>query len=454
MDLQIIESIEKVMYSSNAGKSKRGMRALDSFMNSNDVRLKKEKVKAGTYGLRVIPLVFEFPFHPFELDNEDFNDKNTFKSEGSPSVVLEIIKIKMLEDEKLKEFYCKRGGLNPEEYKIVRGVWTEQDWRIFGKYRKLLHYSQLVNMVELSSFGKYGKKFASTAKYDDLGNVVEEDLAYRIHRLEIAFCFEKVNRISEEYDKSNKPEKDKKEAIKRVWKSMAVKEPYYLGSLRFLIIPTDSDYNFDKDAIKEINTDGVKVLKKYEVYGNGSRNIVTKLQEFLGKKTDVHPDYIAVGMGYPDTGSDNPLDIYNAKTYQPKFTKDEDITAFVTKFDEEYVKFRNDTEYFSEDVMLRSVREYKGFDDGKLYDAYRIDLGKKKELITKEIAKSHSNLLKEIGGEAFEYVTDGLLCDDLPEGDAKINIDDIPDDILKSDEHKKGFGLDEGDDNLNLDLED
>lgn len=411
-----LEEVKELMSDAAAGISETGMRDIDAFMRQGGKRLKKDGVVPGTIGKRIYALEMIFPFDPRDPKNPAFNRAHKFHAPLSPETTVIYLKGLMRKNEELHAFYAEKGGFeNPADYDVSEDKLTEQDWKVFGSYRTLLHYSELVCKSRMSGHGKYGRVFLSKCKFDEKGNPIEVDDAYQIAKLEVAIANQRIKEIKEEYksgSKAGKPEKDMNEEIKVVWKGVKMTAPYLAGTIRVLVIPLNEDSEIEKPD--EIEKNG---LASFEFYSGGAKQSIEKIMQVFGRKKDRNFNYIECDINYPscpDVEKDRePLESYQKKT--ENFDNPvERISDKIPKFDELYREFRDNQDIFCEEMMLNSVFNYRAIDSSVLLEMYKADLADRKEYIDDAAAKTYKDLIAKVDEALSDELMDKLIDSELP----------------------------------------
>lgn len=410
-----LKAVQELMKDASSGVSELGLRDIDGFLKQGGRRLKKDSLVPGTSGKRLYALAIRFPFNPLDPEDKKFNNKRKWESPVSPESTVIALKAEMRKNPVLHAFYADKGGMTAEQYDISSDEITEQDWRVFGSYRTLLHYSMRIAKSTMSGHGKFGRKFLSKCKYDEDNNIIEKDDAQLIHELEAAIAQQRIAEIKEEYTKGSKmgkPEKDMKEEIKSVWKGMKMTAPYFAGTIRCLVIPLNDDLEIDKpeDVVKN-------GLREYEFYSGGAKQSIEKILGYFGKKQDNNFNYIEVDISYPkcpDVDKEQePLESYQKRT--ENIVIQDRIATRIPAFNKMYVEYRDNQEYFNEQIMLDSVFEYHAIDSATLLEMYKSDLTDRKEYIDEAAAKQYKDLIARVDSSLSDEILDKLLNDELPQ---------------------------------------
>ena len=443
-----LSKLREYMEGKNAGKSELGMRNVNAFMKVDFTRLKKDKVVPGEASKKIYALQLSIPFDPLTGNTEVFNLDHPFNFPTSPTTAVIYLKQQMRENEGLKEMYAKLGGMTAEEYDVTEDKITEQDEKVFKKYRTVLHYNLPVQKFNMSGFGKYGRKGLSQTKFDKYGRPVEKDLGYQLYELEQALAFEEMAQIKKEYEpggsKFGKPEKQKKDDFKAVFNRMLVSNPYRAGTVRLLTFELDANDDIkDKDAVKSSTKDN---LGQYEKYGSGSKNELSILTELLNTSVDKEFDYLEADVSYPNV-TDVPEAERVLTAYQRKaFSKNpvNRIADIDEDFREKYREWRDNQDVFNEEVMMKSVWEYTPIDDNVLLEQYKSDLADKKDLITGAIASNFKGILAEIDEALSDELLDKMLDGEMIEGtsiEGKIEEYSKEIKVPEASEEKPGYGI-------------
>ena len=431
-----LTAVKELMKDATSGVSELGMRQIDNFLKQGGKRLKKDGLVPGSTGKRLYALAMRFPFNPMNPEDPRFNSKNKYESPMSPQTTVIALKNEMRNNATLHAFYAEKGGMTVEEYDVSKDEITEQDWKVFGSYRALLHYSMRIAKSTMSGHGKFGRKFLSKCRYDADGVMTEKDDAQLIHELEVAIANQRIKEIKDEYQtgsKVGKPEKDMQEEIKAVWKKVKMSAPYFAGTIRVVVIPLNDDYEIEKP--QDVLKDGIA---QYEFYSGGSKQAVEKLMGLLGKKSDRNFNYLEVDINYPKCPNvekeQEPLESYQKRT-ENAINPVNPVATTVAGFDAAYVEYRDNQDVFSEQVMLDSVFEYKAIDSATLLELYKADLEDKKEYIDEAAAKSYKDLISRVDSSISEELMDRMLNDELPQVVGTLE------DLAAPSEEDAGFGI-------------
>lgn len=431
-----LSAIQDLMKEASSGVSELGMRDIDGFLKQGGKRLKKDSLVPGTTGKRLYALAIRFPFNPLNPTDEKFNRNMKWESPVSPESTVLALKAEMRKNDAIHAFYADKGGMTKDEYDVSGDEITQQDWKVFGSYRTLLHYSMRIVKSTMSGHGKMGRKFLSKCKFDDDGLMVEKDDAQLIHELEVAIANQRISEIKEEYktgSKVGKPEKDMAEEIKLVWKGTKMTAPYFAGTIRCLVIPLDDEFSIEKP--EEVLKNG---LSQIEFYSGGSKQAVEKLTGYLGKKSDYNFNYLEVDISYPKCPNvdkdQEALESYQKRT-ENAINPLNRVSTTIAGFDAAYREFRDNTDIFCEKIMLDSVFEYHAIDSNTLFELYKADLNDKKEYIDERAAKTYKELIAKVDESINDEILSKLLDDELKKAPASIE------ELAAPSEDESGYGI-------------
>lgn len=432
-----LTTIKEIMKDSN-GVSELGLRNIDGFMAQGGKRLKKDGLVPGSVGKRIYDLTIRFPFNPFDPEDKTYNRNNKWESPVSPESTVLALKDEMRKNPELHAFYADKAGMTAEEYDVTADELTTQDWKVFGGYRTLLHYSMRIVKSTLSAHGKYGRKFLSKCRYDSEGTMIEKDDAQLIHELEVVIANQRIKEIKEEYksgSKVNKPEKDMNDEIKAVWQSVKMSAPYYAGTIRVLVIPLTDEYEIEKQE------DVLKAgIGEYAFYAGGSKQRLEQLLGHLGKKHDRNFNYIEDDICYPKCPNvdkdQEPLESYQKRTENP-INPVNPIATTVSGFDKAYREYRDNSENYAEKIMLDSVFEYHAIDSSTLLGLYKADLVDRKEYIDEQAAQNYKELIAKVDSTLSDELLEKMLDDTLRQPLGSIE------DLAVPTEDMPGFGVED-----------
>lgn len=413
--------LDDLMMSKGAGISELGMRKYEEVSNASNGKLQKVQIKPGKVLKQIYALELRLPCNPLRVDDERFNSNNPYITPVSPETAVLYFKTKLDKDAEAKAAFLDRMNLTSWDTSNQEEI-TEEDWKIFRKYRKLILYSLPVQMLNLPQYRPYGKKVLCRAKFDKNGDLIDTTTVWDLHRLEVELTKGEVADLRALYSptgkKANKPKTELDDKVSAAWKAIGVSSWYYLSTIRFLAIPVVSDEEKGiSNAVETPEDFKTKGLKDFEVYGGGDPRELTRLYGKMYGKYDTKFNYVELDVDYPAcTESDEQsrkLDSYATRDFDEKV--DTRATESFAEFDVKYREFRDDVKYFNEQLMATSVRDYREISDSVLINAYRDRLDERKHLLTPAILKEFGDVLKQVDeglfNTAFEAAMAGELAD-------------------------------------------
>ncbi len=356
------------------------------------------------------------PFDPETGEaNDKFNPHRKYRPPFSATTTALALKDAANSNEVLKATLMKRAGLSEWDTSDT-GTFTEEDWKIFQKYRVPRIFSLSVTHVTIEQMtgNSFGQDYAVSVQRDSEGNVIGDVPGFLIaNKFFRDRNFEELN----EYVAWTKTEacKDSEKTIKehkaKIMQNTPVSDDRPANFVRLFEIPTDNELAISSDVdLAGVTKDSIA---EFEVLSRYKKGIRLEIEEYMDggyKKFDKFFDFFTLEMKGPKSGDDStisgkakigqdttfkapttPLDDY--ETYGPNGEKTETLRTALR----EYI----DSNVDLETRVRRSMRVpvYTDEVEDKIFQtiASVIDLDNDK-YITQEVLKRNRDFIMAVFG--------------------------------------------------------
>lgn len=375
-------------------------------------RLKKLKTAEDTKYALLLPIELSVPFNPFDFKDESvFNAKHPFNFPGSVTTMLIKLKELLKADAEFAQFVAEDLGVEVADLRLddPQALYKE-DTKVFAKYRRLLVYTDDVQCLHTDPASQYGIRRHVDVHYDENGDIQsvwtdpvtkerkEASMGIQLYMLEnalIALRIEEINKEFTEGDMKNRPEAEKKAAIKAVYAERLITNPYVAGFTRAEVFTLTNDKLVDKESAADWNRK--KDLQALEHYVKVTTADLGKYQGFIGGRFDFNLDYLEINWSVPKKTSDQNVALQIDRDCASSDTRIMNAENGLKGFDEKYREYRDNLDMWDPAVMRRSVYDFFHITDDEITNQFRNNLKRYEDVMANQvIAENYMDVMDKI----------------------------------------------------------
>lgn len=387
--------------------------------------IKKFKMEADTVYRMLVPLELCLPFDPSSLSTEVFNASNPLPLPGSPSSAVRLLKKMASENAEFAAKLAEVLGTTVEGLKLdvdaIDGA-EIKTWHKLCRTQYITGYVQHVN-TKPDKF-KFGRNIGADVQLDEDGNIVDtKGVGYRLYEMESAILSIEVQRIRDSYaeggPKADRPAKDMEKEIEEKWKNRLIGNPYQIAFCRVIVFTANKDGEISKTDIDSWNK--TKKLAQFMRYTKIRREKIDTFESVLMSRSDINMDFIEVIVDVPKANENDRID-YTAVNYSTAnkassiFGVDDDTNEPINNiegFKEEFTQLRDDEKSWTDDILRKSIIEYRIPSDQVLMAEMSNSLSIYEEAMkSQDILKSYGDILGQISTTLHAAIAEKIMDGD------------------------------------------
>ena len=250
------------------------------------------------------------PFNPETgLADDEYNPDNKYRPPFSATTVALALKAMSQTNDDLKQTLMSRAGMQEWDNSNVEEL-TEEDWKIFRRYRVPRIFTIPVVNINIPAITKtsFGRDYAINLQRDPLtGDVIGElPIALQVNKLFRDMCYEEVSEYNSKIESGELKHDDKqqKEYKSKIYGKVPVSDDHPSNWVELIEIPLNSKFEISGDIkLEGLTPDDLKkshhVLSKYS---KNLRDAVLQFQDGDLEAFDVYFDFYEIDMNCPNEG--------------------------------------------------------------------------------------------------------------------------------------------------------
>lgn len=253
------------------------------------------------------------PFNPETgIADDDYNEDHKFRPALSATTVALYLKGLANENQDLKETLMKRAGMT--EWDTESEEFTEEDWKIFVKYRVPRVFTIPVVHINIPVMCKsqYGQDYSISVERDPLtGDIVGEwPIALKINKLFRDKIYEEISEYNDKIAKGeiHASEKEQKDKKYQMYSQNPVSDDHPANWVELIELPLANNYELSGDLdFGSLDVDEIKGRRVLSKYTNKIKTVVERYTSGEFAKFDTNFDFFEIEMVCPisgDTSSD------------------------------------------------------------------------------------------------------------------------------------------------------
>ena len=397
----------------------------NNFENSNTF-LKKFKMEAGKTYSCLIPLEIALPFDPVTLEEDVFNSSNPLPLEGSPTTAVLMLKKMALDNPALAEKLCSIFGVTVDKLNLNENTISDKEiktWHQLARIQFITGYVQHLN-TRKDKF-KFGRNVGADVTFNADG-IVEgtKGIGYTLYEMESSLISIAIQNLQDTYNEgginADKPKKDLADAISAMWKNRLVGNPYPIAFARVIPFAIDKNSCIDKDTL----TDWKKNRKIQNLlrYMKVTKDRINTFESVLMSRQDIHFDFIEAKIDVPVAEGDDKKINYMSINYSTAsssdsiFAKEDDDTPIndIENLKEEFIKYRDNDKLWNDDILKKSIIEYRVPTDQSLLAELTNDISiYENEMKSEDVMIRYSDILSGINSEITQKISENMLDGDI-----------------------------------------
>ncbi len=333
--------------------------------------IRKFKMEADTVYTMLVPLELCLPFDPQTLETDVFNATNPLPLPGSPTTAVRLLKKMAKENPAFAEKLAETLGTTVESLKLDIDAVDSAEiklWHKLCRIQFITGYVQHLN-TKKDKF-PFGRNVGAEVELDDDGTVTDtKGVGYRLYELESAVLSVEVQRIRDSYEaggiNADRTAKDMENSIKKLWEDRLIGNPYQIAFCRVIVFSSSKDGEVHKNDIDAWNK--TKKINQFMRYTKILRDRIGTFESVLTSRSDINMDFIEVLVDVPKAGDNDKINYQNinystANRASSIFQLDEDTNKPINDlegFHDEFLKLRDDEKLWSDDILKKSIIEYR-----------------------------------------------------------------------------------------------
>lgn len=391
----------------------------------------EKKSKKRSRLLALTELVFPFDPRTGE-ETETANSENFYRPSSSTETAILAIKTLASEDEKLKDFYALKAGVDDWDVSNLEEV-NSTDMKIFSKFRKPIVFTQTVVDVEIPAMtGKdtvvqYLVDIDRDAETQEV--VGETHPLLKVNKLFNDRAWTARKEFEDNYRSGKEPklnEKDLKEKRRSFYKDMAVSGEHPVNYALCIELPLDEQLNLNAQ-LKGLEDKDIKELFKLHKYSHNFRKAIDLFTSGTNIKNDLCNNFYEVDMICSDDTDKGALGLnttFGKVDSSDSISKNDDYNAF-----NDSLMNVMDSETFAEEMdaqFKRSsfARKFGTEEEAMLFDALKSVFKLEDNRVTDKVIIQNQEVITRAFGESgmnavVQAMSEGELPDALDEVEAK-----------------------------------
>lgn len=437
---------------------------LRSAFESGSSFIKKLKFEANKSYAVLMPLELCLPFNPETLDEETFNKENPLPLGGSPTTAALALKRLAKENDAFAEKLSSVMGVSISSLNLDNDyIADEKEIRTWHRLARIQYLTGTVQHLntDKSKF-KFGRNCGCTPIMDEAGNITgTEGIGYSLCEMEAALISIKIQMINDSYEaggeNAGRPLTERDSAIKALWNDRLIGKPFNLSFACCIVFETDNIGNLTVKTVSDWNKD--KKLKPLMKYMKVTNDKISIFESVLSERADTAMDFIEVRIQTPEMGDNNRLD-YQKINYSTasrdnsifRMHEDNEDTPVhdLRNFKEEYTSYRDNEKTWNDDILRRSIYEFRTITDDALLSEMQESVKVYEDAMkSNEIIQSYGEIISQINNNLMDEALTSIISGD--DNGKTVDIDIVNSAPVHDELHdpSEGDSLSEIDDILN-----
>lgn len=398
--------------------------------------IKKFKMEPDTTYTVLVPLELCLPFDPTTLSTDEFNTNNPLPLPGSPTTAVRTLKTMAKNNPDFANKLAEVLGATVADLKLDVDAIDKAEIKLWHKLCRIQYITGYVqHMNTKKDKFPFGRNVGADAILNDDGDVTDtKGIGYRLYEMESAILSIEVQRIRDSYEpggiNADRTAKDMETAISNLWKERLIGNPYQIAFCRVFVFASNKDGEVNKTDIDQWNK--TKKVQQFMRYQKILRDRIGTFEAVLMSKSDINMDFIETIVEVPKAGDNDKINYQNinystANRASSIFQLDEDTNQPVNDlegFKDEFIKFRDDDKLWSDDILKKSIIEYRIPSDTTLLAEMSNSLQPYEEAMkSPKLFQEYSDVINMINSNLHAAIAEKLL-------DGEDNGKDISQDII------------------------
>ena len=334
--------------------------------------IKKFKLDPDKQYTVLVPLELCLPFDPVTLSQEVFNQTNPLPLPGSVDSAIKMLKQTAKANDAFADKLAEVLGVTVEGLKLDIDAVDSPTRLLFHKLSRIQFITGYVqHMNTKRDKFPFGRNVGAEVVLDTDGNITDtQGVGYRLYEMESAIISVEVQRVRDSYEpggeNADRPAKEMENAIKQLWSDRLIGNPYqtaYCRVFAFTLANKDGELvQTDVDAWNK-----TKKVSQFMRYMKLTREKMDTIESVLCTRSDVNTDFIEVIVDVPKAGDNGKIN-YQSVNYS---TANRASSIFqiaeetgkpinnIEGFTDEYIKLRDDDKLWNDDILKKSIIEYR-----------------------------------------------------------------------------------------------
>lgn len=399
--------------------------------------LKKFKLEPNTIYNVLIPLELCLPFNPEDLSTEEFDRNNPFPLPGSPTTVVKRLRIMAKDRPDFAEKLASALGVSVDKLKVDSDEIDKADivlWHRLCRMQYITGYVQHLN-TNKEKFA-FGRKVGADVKLSDDGFIESTTGAgYQLYEMENAFISVEIQTLRDTFEpggvNADRPKKELEEKTKALWADRLIGNPYQIAFCRCIPFTSLADGTLAKgDASNWAKSKKIGPLIRYMKV---TRDRIDLFESALTSKSDMHMDFVEIQINVPKSEEGSKVNYmgvnYTVANRLSSIFQIDDTTGEplndLTDFYEEFTSYRDDAKVWSDDILRRSIIEYRVPSDDQLCAEISSSLGiYENAMKSQSIFNDYGDIIQRISSSLHQDIAEKILDGDVTNKDKSIEIID------------------------------
>lgn len=399
--------------------------------------LKKFKLEPNTAYNVLVPLELCIPFNPDDLSTDEFDRNNPLPLPGSPSTVVKRLRAMAKDRQDFAEKLASSLGVTVDKLKVDSTEIDKSDVKLWHRLCRMQYITGYVQHLNTNKEKfSFGRKVGADVQLTDDGSIAGTTGAgYQLYEMENAFISVEIQTLRDTFEpggvNADRPKKELEEKTKALWSDRLIGNPYQIAFCRCIPFTASADGTLAKgDASNWAKSKKIGPLIRYMKV---TRDRIDLFESVLTSKSDMYMDFIETQINVPKSEEGNKVNYMgvnyaNANQSSSVFQIDDstgeplnDLTGFI----DEFITYRDDDKVWNDDILRRSIIEYRVPSDDQLCAEISSSLSIYENAMKSEsIFHDYGEIIQRISSSLHADIAEKILDGDVTNKDKSIEIID------------------------------